>query len=40
MNQLERLQRLRHGEKVPAPASADVGIHGDKETLASFGNPP
>jgi hypothetical protein len=40
MNQLERLQRLRHGEHVPAPVSADVGIHSDKELLASFGNPP
>jgi hypothetical protein len=40
MNQLERLQRLRDGEHIPAPASADVGIHSDKESLASFGNPP
>jgi hypothetical protein len=40
MNQLERLQRLRRGEHVPAPVSADVGIHSGKELLASFGNPP
>ncbi len=38
MNQLERLQRLRRGEKLSAPATLDVGIHLDKEPLASFGN--
>jgi hypothetical protein len=28
LNQLERLQRLRQGEKIPAPASADIAVHG------------
>ena len=40
LNQLERMQLLRRGEKVPVPASLDVVVHGDKESLASFGNPP
>jgi hypothetical protein len=36
-NQLERLQRLRRGEKIPAPASIELNVHtaGD---VASFGN--
>jgi hypothetical protein len=36
-NQLERLQRLRRGEKMPAPAAIELNVHtaGD---LASFGN--
>ena len=38
MNQLERLQRLRLGEKLPAPATLDMGVHLDQEPLASFGN--
>ena len=38
MNQLERLQRIRLGERLPAPATLDVGVHFDKEPLASFGN--
>ncbi len=38
LNQLERMQRLRRGEAIPAPVSADIAIHGDK--LASFGNSP
>lgn len=28
LNQLERLQRLRKGEKIPAPASVDIAVHG------------
>jgi hypothetical protein len=27
LHELERLQRLRHGEHVPAPASVDVAVH-------------
>jgi hypothetical protein len=27
MNQLERLQRIRRGENVPAPAAIDVSVH-------------
>ena len=38
LNQLERMQRIRRGEAIPAPVSADVAIHGDK--LASFRNTP
>jgi hypothetical protein len=37
-NYLERLQRLRTGEKLPAPATADLTIHHEGGTLASFGN--
>ena len=40
LHELERLQRLRHGEHVPAPASVDVAIHAGGQPLASFGNPP
>jgi hypothetical protein len=39
LHELERLQRGRKGEKLPVPATVDVGLHGDKEHLASFGNP-
>jgi len=39
LHELERLQRLRHGETIPAPASLDVAVHADKPLLASFGNP-
>jgi hypothetical protein len=28
LNQLERMQRLRQGEKIPAPASVDIAVHG------------
>jgi hypothetical protein len=28
LNQLERMQRSRQGEKIPAPASADIAVHG------------
>lgn len=40
MNQLERLQRMRKGEKVAAPSTMDVSVHSDKapDRLASFGN--
>jgi hypothetical protein len=38
LNQLERMQRLRRGETIPSPVSADIAIHGDK--LASLGNSP
>ncbi len=39
LHELERLQRLRCGEKVPAPTSLDVTVHAE-HALASFGNPP
>ena len=39
LHELERLQRGRKGEKIPVPATVDVGLHGDNEPLASFGNP-
>jgi hypothetical protein len=39
LHELERLQRGRKGEKLPAPATVDVGLHSDNEHLASFGNP-
>ena len=35
-NQFERLQRLRRGEKLPAPASVDVNV--DAGGVGSFGN--
>jgi len=38
-NQLERLQRLRHGEKIPAPANVELNIHNETDSMASFGNP-
>ena len=28
LNQLERMQRLRQGEKIPAPVSAEIAVHG------------
>lgn len=34
INQLERLQRARQGEFVPAPAVVDVSIHQDRESEA------
>jgi hypothetical protein len=37
LNQLERLQRMRRGDKIPAPATADVIVH-HEGALASFGN--
>ena len=40
LHELERLQRLRHGEHVPAPVCVDVAVHADGQPLASFGNPP
>ena len=38
MNQLERLQRLRRGDRVAAPVSVDIAVHGENPPLASFGN--
>ncbi|MEK6785509.1 MAG: hypothetical protein AABY61_08515 [Nitrospirota bacterium] len=38
LHELERLQRGRKGEKLPVPATVDVGLHSDHEQLASFGN--
>ena len=40
LNQLERMQRLRQGEKIPLPVSLDFAVHVDGQPLASFGNPP
>lgn len=39
-NELERRQRLRKGEKIPAPVSVDVGVHTKEEVSSSFGNLP
>jgi hypothetical protein len=36
-NQLERLQRLRRGEKIPAPANIELNVHTPGD-VASFGN--
>ena len=30
LHELERLQRLRSGENIPAPASVEVAVHGEK----------
>lgn len=38
LHELERLQRLRAGENIPAPASVEVAVHAEKPMLASFGN--
>lgn len=38
LHEFERLQRGRKGEKLPIPATVDVGLYGDSEHLASFGN--
>ena len=38
LHELERLQRLRQGENIPAPASVDVAIHAEGQAVASFGN--
>jgi hypothetical protein len=38
-NQLERLQRLRRGESIPAPANVELNVHTAGE-MASFGNSP
>lgn len=38
INQLERMQRLRLGERLPAPVNLEVGVHTD--SVASFGNSP
>ena len=40
LNQLERLQRIRLGDKIPAPAALDVNVHHERDDVASFGNPP
>jgi hypothetical protein len=37
LNQLERRQRIRHGDKIPAPASLDVSVHRESDDVASFG---
>jgi hypothetical protein len=37
LNQLERLQRMRRGDKIPAPAALDVNVHHDRDDVASFG---
>jgi hypothetical protein len=38
LNQLERLQRIRRGDKIPAPAAVDVNVHREGEGVAPFGN--
>ncbi len=40
LNQLERSQRMRHGDKISAPAVVDVNVHQQGNALASFGNSP
>jgi hypothetical protein len=37
VNALERLQRLRAGEDIPAPAVGDLAVHSAGTELASFG---
>jgi hypothetical protein len=38
LSQLERLQRMRRGDRLHAPASLDVGIHHESDGVGSFGN--
>jgi hypothetical protein len=38
LHELERIQRMRRGDKIPAPASLDVNAHHDSDGVASFGN--
>jgi len=38
LNQLERSQRMRRGDKIPAPAAVDVNVHRESDSVASFGN--
>ena len=38
LNQLERMQRLRQGERLPAPVNLEVGVHADQ--MASHENSP
>ena len=38
LNQLERLQRMRRGDQIPAPCAAEVNVHHDGNDVASFGN--
>lgn len=40
LNQLERLQRLRRGDTISAPASLNVNVDHERDDVASFGNPP
>lgn len=40
LNQLERLQRRRQVETLPAPEALDVNVHHEHSDLASFGNLP
>jgi hypothetical protein len=37
INQLERLQRMRRGEYVPAPQALDVSLHSGPENMGSLG---
>lgn len=36
LHELERLQRMRRGEQLPAPVSVDVNLHADAQGLDSF----
>jgi hypothetical protein len=38
LNQLERLQRIRRGDQIPAPGAVDVNVHQDGKDMGSFGN--
>jgi len=39
INELERLQRRRGGEYVPAPQALDVSLHSGPESMDSLGTP-
>lgn len=39
LHQVERMQRMRRGDNISAPASLDVTIHRESADVASFGNP-
>jgi hypothetical protein len=36
LHELERMQRMRQGERLPAPASIDVSVNADARVLDSF----
>jgi hypothetical protein len=38
MNELERLQRMRQGERIPAPATVDVAVHTESGGVGPFGD--
>src|SRR4029077_17726767 len=36
LHELERLQRMRLGERLPAPVAVDVNVHADSQGFDSF----